>query len=103
MFDDISLRLLVIDLLSCNVVKLKFSIRFFGQSREECEYLIHLAKPHMLKSTVVDSTTGKSTDSRCGFPSSFCLFYIHLYLLLPGVICYTFCIQGTNEFRNISG
>ncbi|KAM7524026.1 hypothetical protein LguiA_013928 [Lonicera macranthoides] len=33
-------------------------------SREECEYLIHLAKPHMHKSTVVDSTTGQSTDSR---------------------------------------
>ncbi|CAM8938365.1 unnamed protein product [Rhodiola kirilowii] len=33
-------------------------------SKEECEYLINLAKPHMAKSTVVDSTTGKSTDSR---------------------------------------
>ncbi|KAG6704735.1 hypothetical protein I3842_07G147600 [Carya illinoinensis] len=33
-------------------------------SREECEYLISLAKPHMKKSTVVDSTTGKSKDSR---------------------------------------
>ncbi|KAG9149034.1 hypothetical protein Leryth_010641 [Lithospermum erythrorhizon] len=31
---------------------------------EECEYLINLAKPHMVKSTVVDSKTGKSTDSR---------------------------------------
>jgi prolyl 4-hydroxylase len=33
-------------------------------SKEECEYLIALAKPHMVKSTVVDSTTGKSMDSR---------------------------------------
>ncbi|CAN1824731.1 Probable prolyl 4-hydroxylase 3 [Linum perenne] len=35
-----------------------------GQSKEECEYLISLAKPHMTKSTVVDSETGKSKDSR---------------------------------------
>ncbi|GJY29076.1 probable prolyl 4-hydroxylase 10 [Tanacetum coccineum] len=34
------------------------------ESQEECEYLINLAKPHMVKSTVVDSDTGKSTDSR---------------------------------------
>ncbi|XP_021300655.1 probable prolyl 4-hydroxylase 10 [Herrania umbratica] len=33
-------------------------------SKEECEYLIELAKPHMEKSTVVDSETGKSKDSR---------------------------------------
>ncbi|CAI0392754.1 unnamed protein product [Linum tenue] len=33
-------------------------------SKEECEYLISLAKPHMVKSTVVDSDTGKSRDSR---------------------------------------
>uniref|UniRef100_A0A7N0R9X5 procollagen-proline 4-dioxygenase n=1 Tax=Kalanchoe fedtschenkoi TaxID=63787 RepID=A0A7N0R9X5_KALFE len=33
-------------------------------SKEECEYLIKLAKPHMAKSTVVDSATGKSKDSR---------------------------------------
>ncbi|XP_009622125.1 probable prolyl 4-hydroxylase 10 isoform X1 [Nicotiana tomentosiformis] len=33
-------------------------------SKEECEYLISLAKPHMQKSTVVDSATGKSKDSR---------------------------------------
>lgn len=33
-------------------------------SKEECEYLIELAAPHMAKSTVVDSETGKSTDSR---------------------------------------
>ncbi|KAL0438364.1 UNVERIFIED_CONTAM: putative prolyl 4-hydroxylase 3 [Sesamum latifolium] len=33
-------------------------------SKEECEYLINLAKPHMTKSTVVDSKTGKSKDSR---------------------------------------
>ncbi|KAG1359553.1 Prolyl 4-hydroxylase 5 [Cocos nucifera] len=33
-------------------------------SKEECEDLINLAKPHMEKSTVVDSATGKSKDSR---------------------------------------
>ncbi|KAM7258001.1 hypothetical protein ACFE04_013742 [Oxalis oulophora] len=33
-------------------------------TKEECEYLINLAKPHMQKSTVVDSATGKSKDSR---------------------------------------
>ncbi|XP_076922881.1 putative prolyl 4-hydroxylase 3 [Bidens hawaiensis] len=33
-------------------------------SKEECDYLINLAKPHMAKSTVVDSKTGQSTDSR---------------------------------------
>ncbi|XP_072988406.1 probable prolyl 4-hydroxylase 3 isoform X2 [Typha latifolia] len=33
-------------------------------SKEECEYLIELAKPHMEKSTVVDAATGKSKDSR---------------------------------------
>ncbi|KAA3487986.1 2-oxoglutarate (2OG) and Fe(II)-dependent oxygenase superfamily protein isoform 2 [Gossypium australe] len=31
---------------------------------EECEYLIDLAKPHMKKSKIVDSKTGKSEDSR---------------------------------------
>ncbi|PWA90731.1 2-oxoglutarate (2OG) and Fe(II)-dependent oxygenase superfamily protein [Artemisia annua] len=39
-------------------------LAFTGQSQEECEYLINLAKPHMVKSTVVDSDTGKSKDSR---------------------------------------
>ncbi|CAA6673528.1 unnamed protein product [Spirodela intermedia] len=33
-------------------------------SKEECEYLTELAKPHMEKSTVVDSETGQSKDSR---------------------------------------
>lgn len=33
-------------------------------SKDECEYLIDLAKPHMHKSTVVDEKTGKSKDSR---------------------------------------
>ncbi|KAF3786245.1 putative prolyl 4-hydroxylase 3 [Nymphaea thermarum] len=31
---------------------------------DECDYLVNLAKPHMRKSTVVDSATGKSKDSR---------------------------------------
>ncbi|XP_059623411.1 probable prolyl 4-hydroxylase 10 [Cornus florida] len=33
-------------------------------SKDECEHLINLAKPHMRKSTVVDSATGQSKDSR---------------------------------------
>ncbi|KAE9586702.1 hypothetical protein Lal_00004478 [Lupinus albus] len=33
-------------------------------SKEECEYLINLAKPHMAKSSVVNSKTGKSMASR---------------------------------------
>nr|AFK45565.1 unknown [Lotus japonicus] len=33
-------------------------------TKEECEYLIDIAKPNMHKSTVVDSETGKSKDSR---------------------------------------
>ncbi|KAJ8429888.1 hypothetical protein Cgig2_032881 [Carnegiea gigantea] len=33
-------------------------------SKDECEYLINIAKPHMVKSTVVDVKTGKSKDSR---------------------------------------
>ncbi|KAL2348648.1 hypothetical protein Fmac_002648 [Flemingia macrophylla] len=33
-------------------------------TKEECEYLIGIAKPNMQKSTVVDSETGKSKDSR---------------------------------------
>ncbi|XXG59860.1 hypothetical protein AAC387_Pa04g1871 [Persea americana] len=33
-------------------------------SKDECEYLIELAKPNMVKSTVVDSATGQSKDSR---------------------------------------
>ncbi|XP_061359279.1 probable prolyl 4-hydroxylase 3 isoform X2 [Gastrolobium bilobum] len=33
-------------------------------SKEECDYLINLAKPFMVKSSVVDSKTGKSTESR---------------------------------------
>ncbi|MQM19227.1 hypothetical protein Taro_052228 [Colocasia esculenta] len=41
-------------------------------SKEECEYLIGLAKPHLAKSSVVDSTTGKSKDS--GVRTSFGMF-----------------------------
>lgn len=33
-------------------------------SKEECEHLINLAKPFLAKSSVVDSKTGKSTESR---------------------------------------
>lgn len=43
---------------------------FFEQSEQECQYLIGVAQPHMAKSTVVDSKTGKSKDSR--YASLFC-------------------------------
>ena len=33
---------------------------------EECEHLINLGKPSMVKSSVVDNDTGKSVDSRWG-------------------------------------
>ncbi|KAK7406862.1 hypothetical protein VNO78_08496 [Psophocarpus tetragonolobus] len=33
-------------------------------TKEECDHLIEIAKPNMQKSTVVDSETGKSKDSR---------------------------------------
>ncbi|RDX67897.1 putative prolyl 4-hydroxylase 10, partial [Mucuna pruriens] len=33
-------------------------------TKEECDYLIDIARPNMHKSTVVDSETGKSKDSR---------------------------------------
>uniref|UniRef100_A0A452YKB9 Prolyl 4-hydroxylase alpha subunit domain-containing protein n=1 Tax=Aegilops tauschii subsp. strangulata TaxID=200361 RepID=A0A452YKB9_AEGTS len=46
-------------------------------SKEECQYLISLAKPHMKKSTVVDSATGGSKDSRFGH----CKFFFLLELL----------------------
>ncbi|XP_065004267.1 probable prolyl 4-hydroxylase 3 isoform X7 [Musa acuminata AAA Group] len=39
-------------------------------SKKECDYLIELAKPHMEKSTVVDSATGWSKDSRVRTSSS---------------------------------
>lgn len=48
----------------------KFLPIFFVQSKDECEYLINLGKPHMKKSTVVDSATGKSTDSRYEYSTS---------------------------------
>ncbi|KAL9249822.1 putative prolyl 4-hydroxylase 10 [Drosera capensis] len=40
-------------------------------TKEECKYLIELAKPHMHKSAVVDSETGKSKDSRHALLSPF--------------------------------
>lgn len=46
----------------------------FEQSKEECEYLISIAEPHMVKSTVVDSKTGRSKDSRYAF--SWFLFHL---------------------------
>ncbi|GFY87934.1 2-oxoglutarate (2OG) and Fe(II)-dependent oxygenase superfamily protein [Actinidia rufa] len=48
---------------SCNVRSVCRSVMYYN-SKDECEYLINLAKPQMQKSTVVDSSTGKSKDSR---------------------------------------
>jgi hypothetical protein len=54
----------------------------FEQSKEECEYLINLAKPHMMKSTVVDSKTGRSKDSRYEFP----MFWFQLLFQIKWII-----------------
>lgn len=51
-------------MLNASRLLLKEFYVFCLQSKKECEYLINLAKPHMAKSTVVDSKTGKSKDSR---------------------------------------
>ena len=40
---------------------------WFKQTKKECEHLINTAKPSMQKSSVVDSETGKSKDSRLDF------------------------------------
>lgn len=50
--------------LSCTIYVYWNLLIFSWQSKEECEYLISIAQPHMEKSTVVDSETGKSRDSR---------------------------------------
>lgn len=48
------------------VLNLIFRLCFFKfcKTNEECEHLISLAKPSMVKSKVVDVKTGKSIDSR---------------------------------------
>lgn len=55
------------------------------QSKDECEYLINLAKPHMHKSSVVDSETGKSKDSRSAFHSVFASFDIISFRMLKDI------------------
>ena len=54
------------------LISIFFPSSWLVQSIEECEYLINLAKPHMQKSTVVDSATGKSKDSRFVLVILFC-------------------------------
>ena len=49
------------------LVEMLADMNDFGQSKEECLYLIGLAKPYMEKSTVVDIKTGKNIDSRSVF------------------------------------
>lgn len=59
-------------------IYLHSNLHFFCfQSKEECEYLIELAKPHMQKSSVVDSTTGKSKDSRYAY---FGVFFLRCFV-----------------------
>lgn len=70
-------------------------MHFLWQSQEECEYLINLAKPHMVKSTVVDSDTGKSKDSRYA-DSSPLLFWFSLLSLLD-----RFCYYGFIEYAEV--
>ncbi|KAL6317300.1 hypothetical protein AAG906_030053 [Vitis piasezkii] len=60
----------------------------FCRSKEECEYMISLAKPYMKKSTVVDSETGRSKDSS----------FITLVIFKTLDISY---LQGAYQFRNV--
>ncbi|KAL5200781.1 hypothetical protein ABZP36_021984 [Zizania latifolia] len=39
------------------------AVAFLAELKEECEYLVSLAKPHIKRSTVVDSSTRGSKDS----------------------------------------
>ena len=55
-----------------------------GQSKEECLYLISLAKPHMEKSTVVDNETGKNVEDRY----IFVIFFVVLLLTETELVNY---------------
>ena len=55
---------------------------YLWQSQEECEHLIEIAKPHMEKSTFVDSVTGKRKDSRYAVSSIFSIIFHSIILLL---------------------
>lgn len=59
----------------------------FEQSKEECEYLINLAKPFMVKSSVVDSKTGKSTESRFAYA---CVF-VKVSITVDRIFCSYTC------------
>ncbi|XP_048607173.1 prolyl 4-hydroxylase 5 isoform X1 [Brassica napus] len=60
-------------------------------TNEECEHLINLAKPNMVKSAVVDEKTGGSKDSR---------FASHSYRSNLGkVCCFLICVYGPSLFR----
>jgi len=52
----------------------------FCKTNEECEHLISLAKPSMMKSKVVDVKTGKSIDSRFCTLTSVVVFTFQLNL-----------------------
>lgn len=68
----------------------------FGQTKEECEYLVSLAKPHMEKSTVVDSETGKSKDSRYAILTSLFSLLLHIIWKFPSpfslFVCFYFFV-----------
>ena len=53
-------------LITFRCIKLsKVRLVYWEQTQDECNHLIELARPSLVKSTVVDSATGKSKDSRC--------------------------------------
>ena len=95
-----------------------FLFNFVTQSKDECEYLINLAKPHMQKSTVVDSATGKSKDSRCAYSTTSvgifqwlckrkltCSFYwspLYAYVTISKDLWDTLYMQGAHKLWYIS-
>jgi hypothetical protein len=67
---------------------------------EECDHLISLAKPHMRKSTVVDSATGTSKDSRFGHLPK---FRVHgWYIICDAHFASRTHMQGADKFRDVS-
>ncbi len=81
------------------------------QTPEECTHLIDLAKPSMIKSTVVDSATGKSKDSRfvlwCFilWNSTLSILYTLKFVFLSSQVwpdnLKSLEMQGTHKLRDI--
>ncbi|XP_042016704.1 probable prolyl 4-hydroxylase 3 isoform X2 [Salvia splendens] len=73
-------------------------------SKEECEYLINRATPHMVKSTVVDSETGKSVDSRFVFKAIIpsCVSHLCFITTVLSILLLTLRCKGkTTSFLSV--